>query len=93
MSTLSVTLGHTVEIGDETMARHTDTVRLVLRLPPRLHRLIVRAAKRGDRSLNTEMVQRLAGSFEMGQRKREQVREMLMRATSLLDDPEDGGRK
>lgn len=42
------------------MARkRDDTVKLVLRLPPKLHRQLTRAAARNNQSLNSEMIQRL----------------------------------
>src|SRR5262245_41265452 len=42
------------------MARKQDeTINVNLRLPPALHRQLVRAAARNNRSLNTEMVLRL----------------------------------
>jgi hypothetical protein len=40
-----------------------DTVKLVLRLPPALHRRLTRAAKDNNRSLNGEMIKRLDESF------------------------------
>ena len=47
------------------MARkRDDTVKLVLRLPPALHRRLTRIATRKNQSLNSEMVQRLEKSFE-----------------------------
>ena len=47
------------------MARkRDDTVKLVLRLPPQLHRRLTRIATRKNQSLNSEMVQRLERSFE-----------------------------
>ena len=46
------------------MARkRDDTVKLVLRLPPDLHRRLEREAAKRDRSLNTEMIERLTESF------------------------------
>jgi hypothetical protein len=48
------------------MARkREDTVKLVLRLPPPLHRQLTRAANRNNQSLNSEMIQRLALSFRI----------------------------
>jgi hypothetical protein len=46
------------------MARKRDnTVKLVLRLPPGLHRTLKRAAAHNDRSLNNEMLLRLEASL------------------------------
>ena len=46
------------------MARkRDDTVKLVLRLPPALHRQLTRIATRKNQSLNSEMVWRLEGSL------------------------------
>jgi hypothetical protein len=48
------------------MARkRDDTVKLVLRLPPQLHRLLRRAAAKSNQSLNSEMIRRLDDSFGM----------------------------
>ena len=48
------------------MARkRDDTVKLVLRLPPALHRQLTRIATRKNQSLNSEMVQRLVTSVEL----------------------------
>jgi hypothetical protein len=45
------------------MARkRDDTVKLVLRLPPKLHRALKRQAARRNQSLNSEMVNRLLES-------------------------------
>jgi hypothetical protein len=43
--------------------RRDTTIKLVLRLPPALHRRLTRVASRNNRSLNSEMVQRLDDSF------------------------------
>jgi hypothetical protein len=46
------------------MARkRDDTIKLVLRLPPLLHRRLGRAATRKNQSLNSEMIERLQESF------------------------------
>jgi hypothetical protein len=50
------------------MARkRDDTVKLVLRLPPALHRRLGRAATRKNQSLNSEMIHRLEESFRWPQ--------------------------
>ncbi len=47
------------------MARkRDDTIKLVLRLPPRLHRRLGRAAACNNQSLNSEMIRRLEESIE-----------------------------
>jgi hypothetical protein len=47
------------------MARkRDDTIKLVLRLPPALHRRLGRAAARNNQSLNSEMIRRLEESIE-----------------------------
>jgi Arc-like DNA binding dprotein len=46
------------------MARkRDDTIKLVLRLPPELHRRLTRAAAGNNQSLNSEMVRRLEESL------------------------------
>lgn len=46
------------------MARkRDDTVKLVLRLPPLLHRKLRRVARENNQSLNSEMISRLEQSF------------------------------
>jgi hypothetical protein len=40
-----------------------DTVKLVLRLPPALHRRLTRLAAHSNQSLNSEMIQRLEASL------------------------------
>jgi hypothetical protein len=46
------------------MARkRDDTVKLVLRLPPPLHRRLTRIAAHNNQSLNSEMIHRLEESF------------------------------
>jgi HicB family len=46
------------------MARkRDDTVKLVLRLPPELHRRLVHEAAKRERSLNTEILRRILESF------------------------------
>jgi hypothetical protein len=48
------------------MARkRDDTVKLVLRLPPELHRRLTRVAVRKNQSLNSEMIQRLEQSLDV----------------------------
>jgi len=61
------------------MARkRDDTVKLVLRLPPRLHRALKRAASLGNQSLNSEMVRRLERSVELGPRTAQDYRDLRM---------------
>ena len=51
-------------LGRPGMARkRDDTVKLVLRLPPALHKRLGRAASDNDQSLNSEMLDRLQRSF------------------------------
>jgi hypothetical protein len=46
------------------MARkRDDTIKLVLRLPPKLHRRLEREAATRGQSLNSEMIERLEQSF------------------------------
>jgi hypothetical protein len=53
------------------MARkRDDTVKLVLRLPPALHRRLESAAKRNDQSLNSEMIHRLRQSLQTEERSK-----------------------
>jgi predicted DNA-binding protein len=48
------------------MARkRDDTIKLVLRLPPALHRRLTRIATRTNQSLNSEMIRRLEQSFDL----------------------------
>jgi hypothetical protein len=44
--------------------RSPDIIQVNLRLPKELHKRLVREAKKADRSLNQEMVQRLEQTFE-----------------------------
>jgi predicted transcriptional regulator len=43
--------------------REPDDIKLVLRLPPAVHRRLTRLAARNNRSLNSEMIERLEASF------------------------------
>jgi len=45
--------------------RRDDTVKLVIRLPPALHRQLTRIATRKNQSLNSEMIQRLEASVKV----------------------------
>jgi|SRR6516164_10885775 len=75
------------------MARkRDDTVKLVLRLPPALHRRLARVAERRNHSLNSEMVKRLEQSFapqsvEAEMRLRRAIREAYERLSK--DDGEE----
>ena len=52
------------------MARkRDDTIKLVLRLPPALHRQLTRIATRNNQSLNSEMIHRLEESIALAERQ------------------------
>jgi HicB family len=71
------------------MARkRDDTVKLVLRLPPQLHKRLTREATRSNQSLNTEMIQRLEHSLR--QQAVRSYPEFLDVSFKLMDALRDG---
>jgi hypothetical protein len=59
------------------MARkRDDTVKLVLRLPPALHRRLTRIAARQNQSLNNEMIKRLEESLARDAEKLQSYRDV-----------------
>jgi len=74
------------------MARkRDDTVKLVLRLPPALHRQLTRIATRKNQSLNSEMVQRLEKSLASDAEELERLR-LLKDSHRRLEEELPSGR-
>lgn len=48
------------------MALQDEYIKTALRLPPDLHERVHQAADKAGRSFNSELIARLAGSFEAG---------------------------
>jgi Arc-like DNA binding domain len=74
------------------MARkRDDTVKLVLRLPPELHRRLTRVAVRKNQSLNSEMIQRLEESFARGARDLKMLRILRGAGVTEMNEKIDAG--